>query len=40
MPKIKEDGVYLCFPLLLDLSSIDLYLLDGVDVRIRLEMAN
>ena len=40
MPRIKEDDAYLCFPLLLDLSSIDMYLLDGVDVRIRLEMAN
>ena len=40
MPKIKADGAYLCFPLLLDLSSIYMYLLDGIDVRIRLEMAN
>ena len=39
MPRIKE-GTYPCFPLLLDLSSIDMYLLDGIDVRIRLEMAN
>ena len=40
MPRIKDNGAYLCFPLLLDLSSIDMYLLDGVDVRIRLEIAN
>ena len=38
--KIKGGRVYLCFPLLLDISSIDMYLLDGVDIRIRLEMAN
>ena len=30
----------LCFPLLLDTSTMDMYLLDGVDVRIRLELAN
>ena len=40
MPKIKGNGVHLCFPLLLDISSIDMYLLDDVDVRIRLELAN
>ena len=30
----------LCFPLLLDTSTMDMCLLDGVDVRIRLELAN
>ena len=38
--KIKSDGIHLCFPLLLDLSSLDMYLLDSIDVRIRLEMAS
>ena len=38
--KIKSRGLHLCFPLLLDLSSLDMYLLDSIDVRIRLEMAN
>ena len=40
LPKLKGGRVFLCFPLLLDISSIDMYLLDGVLVRIRLEMAN
>lgn len=39
-PTIKRNGVHICFPLLLDLASIDMYLLDSVNVRIRLEMAN
>ena len=38
--KIKDGKVHLCFPLLLDISSMDMYLLDSVDVRIRLELAN
>ena len=38
--KIKGGRVFLCLPLLLDISSIDMYLLDGVDIRIRLELAN
>ena len=38
--KIKSEGINICFPLLLDLCSLDMYLLDSVDVRIRLEMAN
>ena len=38
--KLKEGKTSLCFPLLLDVSTIDMYLLDGVDVRIRLELAN
>ena len=38
--EIKKDGVNICFPLLIDLASIDMYLLDGVSIRIRLEMAS
>ena len=38
--KVKGGKTSLCFPLLLDVSTIDMYLLDGVDVRIRLELAN
>lgn len=37
---IKAYGVDIYFPLLLDSSSLDMYLLDGVDIRIRLEMAS
>ena len=40
MTSLKSSGVDLCFPLLTDISSLDMYLLDGVDVRIRLELAN
>ena len=40
LDKIKGGRVFLCFPLLLDISSIDLYLLDHVHIRIRLELAN
>ena len=40
MGDIKTNGVHLCFPLLLDVSTLDMYLLDGVDVRIRLELAS
>ena len=40
LDSIKRDGIDICFPLLLDIASIDMYLLDGVDIRIRLEMAN
>ena len=40
MANVKDHGIDMCFPLLLDISSLDMYLLDGVDVRIRLEMAN
>ena len=38
--KVKRGKTSLCFPLLLDISTMDMYLLDGVDVRIRLELAN
>ncbi|XP_042855398.1 uncharacterized protein LOC122242213 [Penaeus japonicus] len=38
--RCKQYGVSLTGPLLLDLASLDAYLLDGTDVRIRLEMAN
>ena len=37
---VKNQGVHICFPLLLDISSLDMYLLDGVGLRIRLELAN
>lgn len=40
MTSIKKDGVHLCSPLLLNLSGIDSYLLDGIDVNIRLEFAS
>ena len=40
MSSIKSDGIYTYFPLLLDISTIDMYLLDGVDIRIRLELAS
>ena len=40
MPKVKGNGVHFGFPLLLELSTIDTYLLVGVDVRIRLDPAN
>ena len=40
MTEVKDDGIYLCFPLLLDISTIDMYLLDNTDIRIRLELVN
>ena len=40
MSDLKANGVDLCFPLLTDASTLDMYLLDSVDVRIRLELAN
>ena len=40
MAEVKAYGVHTCFPLLLDLTTIDMYLLDSVDLRIRLELAN
>ena len=40
LERIKEDGIDICFPLLFDSSTLDMYLLDSVDLRIRLEMAN
>ena len=38
--QIKAHGVDIYFPLLLDVCSMDMYLLDGMDVKIRLELAN
>ena len=40
MEDIKSNGVTTCFPLLLDMSTLDMYLLDNVDVRLRLEISN
>lgn len=40
MGDLKSNGIHTCFPLLLDITSVDMYLLDSVDLRIRLEMAN
>lgn len=40
LSSIKAGGIHTYFPLLIDLASIDMYLLDSVDLRIRLEMAN
>ena len=37
---LKGEGVDVCFPLLFDISTLDMYLLDGVDLRIRLEIAS
>ena len=36
---IKDHGVSLCSPLMCDIFDIDNYLLDGVDLRIRLDLA-
>ena len=36
----KAQGISMTAPLLLDISSLDAYLLDSTDVRIRLELAN
>ena len=38
--QLQSKGIDVCFPLLLDIASLDMYLLDNVDVRIRLELAN
>ena len=38
--RVKADGVYIYFPLMLDVSTLDMYLLDGIDIRVRLELAN
>ena len=40
MTDLKSHGIDLCFPLLLDIATLDMYLLDSVDVRIRMELAN
>ena len=40
LPELRTTGVCVYFPLLLDISTLDMYLLDSIDLRIRLEMAN
>lgn len=40
MTACKEYGLSMRAPLLMDISSLDAYLLDSVDVRIRLELAS
>ena len=40
LSSVKTSGVDICFPLTLDVATMDMYLLDSVDVRIRLELAN
>ncbi|XP_069937312.1 uncharacterized protein [Cherax quadricarinatus] len=35
----KEQGITLCFPLALDISTLDQYLLDNIDLKIRLELS-
>ncbi|XP_068227639.1 uncharacterized protein [Palaemon carinicauda] len=40
MPKLKIYGINTYFPILLDLATIDMYLMDFVNLRIRLELAN
>ena len=40
LQNLKDDGIDICFPLLLDSTTLDMYLLDAVDLRIRLELAN
>ena len=37
---LQTEGIEVCFPLVLDVASLDMYLLDNVDVGIRLELAN
>ena len=40
MGKSKADGVHLCGPLLLDTTGLDAYLIDNVDLSVRLEFAS
>ena len=40
MPILKAKGVEICFPILLDISTLDMFLLDNIDLRLRLELAN
>ena len=40
LDKIRDEGLHLCSPLMLDLCGLDSYLLDEVDVNIRLEFAS
>ena len=37
---LRKDGIQVCTPLTLEVCSVDRYLLDGIDVRIRLELAS
>lgn len=36
--KLKTEGVNCCFKLLLDITTLSEYLLDGIDIRLRLEL--
>ena len=40
MTNIKEGSLSMTAPLFLDITSIDSYILDKVDIRLRLELAN
>ena len=40
MKRVKTHGMQLCTPLLLDISSLDSYLLDGISVRLRMELSS
>ena len=40
LQKLKGKGIDICFPLLFHSTTLDMHLLDAVDLRIRLEMAN
>ena len=40
IPGLQRDGLDICFPLMLDITTLDMYLLDNVDLRIRLELAD
>ena len=36
---LKSRGLSMCFPLALDISTLDQYVLDNIDVRVRLELS-
>ena len=40
LAQVKGEGIDVCFPLLFDSTTLDMYLLDSVDLRIRLEMGS
>lgn len=40
MSSLKTKGIETCFPILLDLATLDMFLLDETDIQIRLEIAN
>ena len=40
MTALRGNGMQVCTPLTLDIATIDQYLLDDIDVRIRLELAS